>query len=261
MIQATFIDKMGDDLTVVNAARVSFDKQSSWVQREEIIDYSGKEITYRYGKREFPAEYDYFEPYALKSFSESGRQLSELMLSLRDIRLLNFLAREKHLLPFRHPQVSIHIKAPLFVLRQLDKHQVGFSTSEISRRYVSTIPEFYQPKDWRGKPVDKKQGSDGVVKHSDHWVTEIDIYTSFVLKMYSDMLEDGVAPEMARMILPQNMVSEQIKTGSLLGWWHVVKMRTAPDAQYEIRVLAKQIEEIASKLFPESWGALKKHDS
>lgn len=220
-MKVTYLDSMGDDLTPVNRARLSFDKQSDWSD--------------------------------------------EYSLSEKDVTLTNYLAREEHVLPFRHPHITLHIKAPIFVIRQLDKHQVGFSTSEVSRRYVSDEPEFYYPEVWRKASVNKKQGSsDEEVLYSkgnnDINGTLENIYLSsmeWALKVYNDMIDSKVCPEQARIVLPQSMYTEQAKTGSLLGWFHLWKLRSSPDAQWEVQQIAKQVEEIIEPLFPCSWRALK----
>ena len=224
MIEVSYIDHMNSDLSVANTARVSFDKETNW---EEGHDADG--------------------PY--------------YFLKDRDKRLINFLAREKHLLPFRHPQIQLHIKAPIFVFRQLDKHQVGFSTSEISRRYVTGEPEFFEPEYWRQAAPDKKQGSiDTPVEGLEGALHgRLNQVYGDVLDLYEALLGASVAPEMARIVLPQAMMTQQIKTGSLLGWHHLYKLRSSPDAQKEIRIVAEQIKEIVEQLFPVSWKALEEN--
>lgn len=209
-----YMTHSGDDLLVVNAARTSFDKQST--------------------------------------------ELSE-----GDKKLINFLAREKHVLPFRHPQVTLRVYAPLFVIRQLDKHQVGFSTSEVSRRYVTTGLEFYEPESFRMRPENMKQGSVELEEEPPFWDQDNrtvlrDAYHA-AESHYSILTSNGVAPEQARMVLPQSMYTTQVKTGSLLGWHHLVQLRTAPDAQKEVQIIARLIEETVGNLYPVSWEALSKY--
>src|SRR5210317_976172 len=156
MIEATYIDHMGSDLSVVNAARVSFGKKSDWVPRV----HNGE----------------------------------AKVLQQKDNKLIWYLAEHKHMSPFGHCFASFHVKAPVFVARQLVKHKF-LRWNEVSRRYVDEEPEFYEPDVWRGRSADKKQGSYGIVELSDwgdtNWAC---------LKSYNDLLEYGVAPEMARMV-------------------------------------------------------------
>ena len=215
MITATYIDHMGSDLSVVNAARVSFGKKSEW-------------------------EVDYDQvPCGLE------------MLSQRDAKLINYLAKHKHLSPFGHAFASFHVKAPIFVARQLVKHKF-LRWNEISRRYVDDEPEFYIPEVWRGRSADKKQGSDGV---ANTFVSDWDTY-NHSLKIYKDLLKDGVAPEQARMVLPQSTMTEWYWSGSLDAFASMCVLRLKGDTQYETRLVAQQIDEVMSGLFPVSWRAL-----
>jgi thymidylate synthase (FAD) len=207
-MEVAYLDHMGSDLSVVNAARVSFGK------RKEVFDG-------------------------------------------RDARLIKYLVTHGHVLPFRHPHVSFHFKAPIFVARQLVKHQVGMSWSELSRRYVTTGVEFYWPEEWRAAAPDKKQGSlDGAVDGSDFYLDEAKFYTQQQRILYERLIANGVAPEQARMVLPQNMYTEWHWTGSLLAWAHVWKLRTAPDTQKETRDCVLQIGPTMERLFPVSWKEL-----
>ena len=172
-----------------------------------------------------------------------------------DERLIKYLAREGHFTPFCHPHLTLHVKAPIFVARQLVKHQIGGTWSEVSRRYVDSEPEFYFPEVWRGRPVNAKQGSNGEVNIMGLCNTPQE-FVEHALLGYQDMLNAGVAPEQARMILPQNMHTEWIWTGSLMFFTRVCRERLAPGAQQETREVAEQIAEIVAPLFPVSWGAL-----
>ena len=207
-MSVTYLGHMGSDLTVVNAARVSF------------------------GKRK-------------EAFDE------------KDARLLRYLAKHKHELPFAHPHVSFHFKAPIFVARQLMKHQVGLVWSEISRRYVTSAPEFYKPEKWRKAAENVKQGSLGVSVDNpwDIWELQSKAYVMAEL-VYADMLAKGVCPEQARMVLPQSMMTEWHWTGSLLAWARIWNLRVKPDAQRETREVAEQIGPKMSELFPVSWKVL-----
>ena len=178
----------------------------------------------------------------------------------KDAKLINYLARERHVLPFRHPNVTLRIHAPLFVLRQLGKHQVGFSWSEVSRRYIDSEPEFYSPVAFRARP-DKgiKQGS----KHTepfgknDFCRERYDNAEQVAYNEYKRLLTAGVAPEMARAILPQSMYTTTVTTGTLLGWHHMYQLRTEEHTQYETQRYAKAVDLILKELYPISWTALK----
>ena len=151
-----------------------------------------------------------------------------------------------------HCQVQFHIKAPMFVARQLGKHQVGLVWNELSRRYVDSDPEFYNPPNWRLRAENVKQGSsDNTIEYD---ITE---YNKICLKMYNDLLDKNIAPEMARMVLPQNIMTEWYWTGSLYAFSRICKLRLAKDAQWETRQIAQMINDECQKLFPISWEALK----
>ena len=217
MIKVTHINHMGDDLTVVNAARVSFGK------KKEALGYSGAE-----GGAMRPVLHD------------------------NDVRLIRYLAEHEHMSPFGHCFASFHIKAPIFVARQLVKHKF-LRWNEISRRYVDDDPEFYVPDAWRGKALDKKQGSAGVVD-VDH-----DALPSFeyhALECYKDLLYLGVAPEQARMVLPQSTMTEWYWSGSLDAFADMCNLRLKDDAQGETRRIAYQISQVMLDLFPNSWQSL-----
>jgi thymidylate synthase (FAD) len=218
-IAVTYIDHMGSDLSVVNAARVSFGKKSEWVWEE-----FGKKIYFR----------------------NSYARLSD-----RDTKLIHYLAKHKHLSPFGHAFASFHVKAPIFVARQLVKHKF-LRWNEISRRYVDEEPEFYVPDVWRGRSADKKQGSEGEVKTN----VNIDYHNKVALAVYIQKIDEGVAPEQARMVLPQSTMTEWYWSGSLDAFAAMCKLRCASDTQYESRIVADQISEQMKELFPVSWEAL-----
>lgn len=211
-MEVTYLDHMGSDKMVVNAARVSF----------------GKSV------QEFRPD--------------------------KDARLLAFLARHKHELPFAHPHVSFHFKAPIFVARQLAKHQVGFVWSEISRRYVKDAPELYWPREWRKGSPDIKQGSTDEVFEDKFGITErAEVAARSLVWDYKRLVAEGCCAEQARMILPQNMFTEWHWTGSLLGWARVWGLRVKPDAQRETREIVEKIGPKMAELFPYSWKALTEH--
>ena len=217
MIEATYIDHMGSDLSVVNAARVSFGKKSEW------------NPNYR----------------------------DEPPLYPKDEKLIKYLAKHKHISPFGHSFASFHVKAPIFVARQLVKHKF-LRWNEISRRYVDSDPEFYLPDEWRGRSEDKKQGSDGVIYPLNVSENEFVNYTA--LRVYKELLEEGVAPEQARMVLPQSTMTEWYWSGSLDAFADMCNLRCKNDTQYETRVVANKISEKLLDLFPVSWEALKEND-
>ncbi len=242
-MKVTYRRHMGDDLTVVDAARVSFDKESEWETGFKMSDEDGG--------------VHYGEPCRLM-YSK---------LSEQDTKLINYLAKHNHWSPFAHTSIQLRVKAPIFVARQLVKHQVGGVWNEVSRRYVDSEPEFWFPEVWRGRPVNAKQGSSGVVKNVrfhdangsgvEYQVgPTIQNFITHSLGIYEDLLDGGVAPEQARMVLPQNMQTEWIWTGSLMFWCRVCRERLAPGAQAETREIAEQIAEIVAPLFPVSWSAL-----
>lgn len=233
------IDHMGDDLSIVNAARVSFDKESEW---EVVSRMSDDDVDVHYG-----------EPCKLTCF-----QLSE-----KDEKLLTYLAKHGHWSPYAHTAISLRVKAPIFVARQLVKHRIGGDWNEVSRRYVDSEPEFWFPDEWRGRPEGSiKQGSSGVVDLPDHSIPYLDASiqpidaVQIAVNMYNHMLASGVAPEQARMILPQNMMTEWIWTGGLMFFARVCRQRLDPHAQQETREIAERIAAIVAPLFPVGWKSL-----
>ena len=231
MIEVNYKGSMGNDLTVCNAARVSFGKETEW-------------------------DYEESDAYSFKQH-----------LKIKDRKLIQYLAKHKHISPFGHCFASFHVKAPVFVARQLVKHKF-LRWNEISRRYVDSKPEFYVPDTYRGRSEDKKQGSsstaveflrmqgfgeqsvnDGVFKHQMH-----------SLDLYRDMISAGVAPEQARMVLPQSMMTEWYWSGSLDAFADMCNLRCKPDTQAETAEVAWGIDRIMVDLFPVSWRALREND-
>ena len=204
------VDHMGSDLTVVNAARVSFGKR----------------------KIEF----------------EDG-----------DEKLINYLAKHNHWSPFGHCSAQFHIKAPVFVARQLVKHQIGLTWNEISRRYVDSEPEFFEPNVWRGVADNKKQGSSDEsidINPRNDMVNDYQHALNRAKWTYEELLRKGVCPEQARMVLPQSMITEWYWSGTLYAFARVCNLRCKPDAQQETREIANMIDKECGKLFPISWSAL-----
>ena len=211
MIEVRLIDKMGSDLTVVNAARVSFANK-----HEEFDDK-------------------------------------------KDVKLISFLANHGHWSPFAHCTMQFHIRAPIFVARQMVKHQVGLSWNEVSRRYVDSEVEFYEPKVWRGKADDKKQGSsdDEIdINPKNCMVNDYQQVMSSAKWTYEELLRKGVAPEQARMVLPQSMMTEWYWSGTLYAFARVCYLRLHETAQEETRTVANFISQYARKGFPVCWKAL-----
>jgi len=223
MIKATYIEHMGSDVSVVNSARVSFGKKSDSIGSYDI---------------------------------HMGNWAGEIpVLEDRDEKLIKYLAKHKHLSPFGHCFASFHVKAPVFVARQLVKHKF-LRWNEISRRYVDDDPEFYAPSEWRGKSEDKKQGSDGVVSTSQSIMASSSKANMWSLRYYQTLLNQGVAPEQARMVLPQSMMTEWYWSGSLDAFADMCRLRCAPDTQAETRMVASEISELMGQLYPSSWDAL-----
>lgn len=218
------VDYMGSDLSVVNAARVSFNKESSWDGEQH---WSGNII---------------------------DKKLSE-----KDQKLIKYLAKHNHFTPFCHPQISVRIKCPIFVRAQLGKHQVGLVMNEVSRRYVTFDPEIYTPM-WRNAPTDgAKQGSSGAIEDMDLCIKmrqEYDGVAKECIDLYNRLLADGVAPEQARSILPQGTYTEFVWTGSLYAFARVYNLRIDAHSQWEIQKYAEAINKIVEPLFPVSWKNL-----
>jgi thymidylate synthase (FAD) len=170
----------------------------------------------------------------------------------KDAKLIRYLAREKHISPFGHCFATFRIKAPIFVARQLVKHKF-LRWNEVSRRYVDSEPEFYEPKQWRGRSADKKQGSEGVVNIT----LDQEVQWNRQLSTYKTLLSEGVAPEQARIVLPQSMMTEWYWSGSLDAFADVCRLRCKEDTQAETQEVAWAISLKMEDLFPVSWVALR----
>ena len=204
------LETFGDDLTVVNAARVSFAKES-------------------------------------------------VELTPGDSKLIQYLAKHEHNSPFFHPQIRFRLKMPIFVAREWFRHTIGFARNEVSRRYVDSDVECYIPSAEmiRERDANKKQGSKSTAIPNSEYVKEyITDATNAAVDTYNKLLSENVAPEVARMILPQSMYTEFIETGSLFAYARLCKLRLGPDAQYEIRLYAQVLSSLLEKAFPVSWAAL-----
>jgi thymidylate synthase (FAD) len=224
-----YMDHMGSDLTVVNAARVSFDKESDWVTSHPTNPEDGT-IDYT--------------------------TIAGLHLSDRDTKLINYLAKHNHWTPFGQCNLQLRIKMPIFVARQMMRSNIGIVWNEVSRRYVDSGPEFYESEVWRGRPDGSiKQGSGedtGFTSEQVHY----DRVTMECVRTYNEMLDSGVAPEMARMVLPQSTYTEVVGNFTLAALARVVSQRIDSHAQWEIQEYARAMSEIAEQYFPVSWKAL-----
>lgn len=219
-MKVEYVDHMGSDINVVNAARVSFAKET----------------------QEFDLE--------------------------KDSKLINYLAKHNHWSPLAHTSVSVRVKAPIFMARQFVKHQIGLVWNEESRRYIDSEPEFYKPGVWRSRPVNAKQGSGDaevtILRWNDYDGNQYaeDVYVNYIegsKYCYDNMLESGVAPEQARMVLPQSVMTNWIWTGSLVAFARVCKLRLDSHAQKEAQELAEKINDVVAPLYPVSWTALMEH--
>ena len=209
-MEVTLVDQVGTDLSVVNAARVSYAKT----------------------KNAFDV--------------------------VKDEKLIKYLAEHEHWSPFAHASLQFRINAPVFVARQLVKHQVGLVWNEVSRRYVDDAPELYRPDAWRGRPQNSKQGSDGEVKLDKTINYNMETTMESCLILYNSLLQKGVAPEQARMVLPQSMMTEWYWSGTLYAFARVCNLRCKPDTQKETQDVSNEIDKLAGEAFPHCWKYLRK---
>ncbi len=220
-IEVSLIDYMGTDLSIVNAARVSFHKESEWEHTRDL---------------------------------DENCDPVPCWLSAKDVKLIKYLANHKHFSPFNHSFITVRVKAPIFVARQLVKHKF-MPWNEVSRRYVDEEPEFYIP-DIRVRSENAKQGSGHIHPDEDNLSIDIKAFSRKCLKQYNWLLAENVAPEIARAILPQNMHTEWIWSGTLGAYCDMLRLRLDPHTQYESRIVAQKIQEIIEPLFPVSVPAL-----
>lgn len=221
-MNVTLLNYMGSDLTVVNAARVSFSKESSY---DENMDGTWS-------------------------------------LSDKDVKLISYLVKHNHWSPFSHCFLQFRVKAPIFVARQLQKHQVGLAWNEVSRRYVDSEPEFYIPDTWRKRAENVKQGSSDEeveLPKGEYWGKDYTIVDDIIVDitvLYDRLIALGVCPEQARMILPQSMYTEWIWSGSLYAFYRACKLRLDSHTQKETQLVAEMISHHCNKFFPVSWKEL-----
>jgi thymidylate synthase (FAD) len=207
------VDVMGNDLSIANAARVSYDKQSN--------------------------------------------EMSE-----RDAKLIKFLWEERHTSPFRHAAMTFEVYAPLFVARQWWKHAVASTHlddqngwNESSRRYITENEEFYVPEadQWRSKPANSKQGSGAPIIHGkgNYFTSSLNSYIEQGEQLYQRAMDEGIAPELARLFLPAyGMYVRWRWTVSLHGVLTFLDQRLPSDAQYEIREYAEAVKQLTKDTFP-----------
>lgn len=215
-MKAEYMTHSGDDLLVVNAARVSFDKESTW-------EYGG---------------------------------IAQEVLSQSDAKLINYLAKHSHWTPFAHPQITLRMGAPVPIRTQCFKHKQGFVENEESRRYIKSTPELYVPDKFRQAAENVKQGSGEVHPRSALTKRMYSRVSGVALDLYEWMIEQGICPEQARFVLPQGCMVNWVWTGSLAAYARFYKQRTDPHAQKEVQMLAEQVGKIIEPLFPVSWKAL-----
>lgn len=221
-IKAELLDYMGDDLAVVNAARVSFNKESEWIPQNQGLGYC------------------------------RPRELYE-----KDEKLINYLAKHGHWTPFAHTALKFRVAAPVPIRTQCFKHKIGMVENEESRRYISSTPEIFIPEFFRAKPDGSiKQGSGHMHNESERWLYEYDVATSRCVEIYEEMVADGVCPEQARFILPQGAIVNWIWTGNLVSFANFYNKRTDTNAQKEVQYLAEEIGKQIEDIFPVSWKAL-----
>lgn len=203
----TLLETFGDDLTVVNAARVSLGKH--------VDEFSDK-----------------------------------------DAKLIKYLADHEHTSPFFHPQARFRLRMPIWMAREWFRHTIGFARNEVSRRYVDDEPTFHIP-EFRTRAPGKKQGSnDDVHVQNAQFEEFLMSQCRNAVTSYKIMLQNNIPPEQARMVLPQNMMTEFIETGSIAAYARLCHLRLGPDAQKEIRTVAGQVAEQLKSKFPVSWAAL-----
>lgn len=220
-MQAEYIDHMGSDLDVVNAARVSFAKAS---------------------------EYDLYQ-------FENG--VMKERLKDADAKLISYLAKHDHWTPFAHTAITLRMAAPVPIRTQCFKHKQGFVENEESRRYIKSRPVLFVPDELREKPEGSiKQGSAGTHPRSSFWLRQYERKCREAIDLYELMIDDGVCPEQARFVLPQGVEVKWIWTGNLYSYANFFNKRTDAHAQKEIQTLARQVGEIVAPLFPVSWTAL-----
>ena len=246
-IKVELVDSMGNDFSPIRAAIVS----NGVTDSSKYIDDDLRFTPAAHSLINFLARGCTSGEWASVADSLVNRTAEEIE-EIEDV--LNYVRyMPPHWTPFGHTAITVYVKAPIFVARQLGKHQVGFVWNEISRRYVDKQPEFFVPDVWRGRSADKKQGSEGTWQPDYH---QLDGVMGQLKDLYDQMIYDGCAPEQARMVLPQSMMTEWYWTGNLYGFSKMFVARTDPHTQKETRDVASMIGDLIEPLFPISWKAL-----
>lgn len=248
-MKAEYVDHMGSDLSVVNAARVSFDKRAIWDR-----DADGNKVLH-------PADKRLIEYLARGMSSKDFDKILENAwnaANLEDLReCFRKMQVDTHWTPFAHTSITLRMGAPVPIRTQCFKHTVGFAANEESRRYISSAPDVFIPNVFRSAPKGSiKQGSEGVHPNSEFWKTRYKIRTSEAVDEYLMMIEDGVCPEQARFILPQGVEVNWIWTGNVASFARFYRQRSNSHAQAETQILAAKVANIIAPLFPVSWKAL-----
>ena len=200
----TLVHHSGDDLSAVNAARVSFG-----AHRTELDD--------------------------------------------KDLKLLAYLAKERHTSPFEHCSITLRVKVPLFVARQWMRHRTQ-SYNEISRRYTSADVEFFVPAKLRKQHKSNRQASEGVIE-DENLLAEYQYSIQRAMRSYETLIKEGVCREQARAVLPQAMYTEFYATANLLNWLKFIELRDHEGAQQEIVEAAQGVRSILSTLYPHTTQA------
>ena len=222
-IKVDYVNHCGDDLSTCSAARVSFDKMSEW----DVVTMVGQD--------------------------ENGHYEEDVnVLKASDVKLINYLAKHKHKSPFNHSFISVRVKAPIFVARQLVKHKF-MPWNEISRRYVDSSPEFFMPAALRAKAENVKQGSVDEATISNDLLMQ---HTEKSLEVYESLKAMGACPEQTRLALPHNLMTEWFWSGTLGAFADMLVLRLSSYTQAETRIVAEQIRDIVQPLFPVSLKAL-----
>ena len=259
-MKVTYIDHMGTDLSVVNAAKVSFGKRSEWEGGSHPDFDKPKHLSKKdQGLVQFLARGCTSGDWAdLLIDVSNGTETWGAMGGTEELEsILNHIRKmPSHWSPFAHTAITLHLKMPIFVARQIMKHTTGIEYNEVSRRYVDSEPEFYRPV-WRMKADNVKQGSGPEFCATDQLhINGGEDYVEMMVNYYNWLLDEEVAPEQARMVLPQSMYTEVIATGNLYAFANMYIQRTDSHAQKETQDLTKQIGEIIQPLYPVSWAAL-----
>ena len=258
-MKATYKNHGGTDLSVVNAARVSFSNESDW-------EYAIEEGRIRPETRQLNPKDVNLINYLARGVprKEWEKIITDLTTSTHeDYNMVQWIVEDlmlmaQHWVPFTHTMVTLHMVAPVPIARQCFKHKIGFTESEESRRYITTTPTLFIPDEFRAAAENVKQGYAGVHQDSEYWKTEYLTICSSAIRLYDDMIADGVAPEQSRFVLPQGCEVQWIWTGNLASFARYVNQRRDPHAQLESQMLANQVSDIIKPLFPVSWDALVK---